>query len=86
VPLAAATASERREVEKLREQMPDLIAQQVQQKLRKIIPDELWEGLAAWNAAGRRGALVVPSISGSNSIQHVSPDVVTPDTANVEEA
>jgi hypothetical protein len=26
----------------------------------------------------------VPSISGSNSIQHVSPDVVTPDTANVE--
>jgi hypothetical protein len=29
---------------------------------------------------------VVPSISGSNSIQHVSPDVVTPDTANVKEA
>jgi hypothetical protein len=28
---------------------------------------------------------VVPSIFGSNSIQHVSPDVVTPDTANVEE-
>jgi hypothetical protein len=56
----------------------------VQQKLREIIPDELWEGLAAWNAAGLRGPLVVPSISGSNSIQHVSPDVVTPDTANVE--
>jgi hypothetical protein len=66
--------------------MPDLIAQQVQQKLREIIPDELWEGLAAWHAAGRRGVLVVPSISGSNSIQHVSPDVVTPDTANIEEA
>jgi hypothetical protein len=64
--------------------MPDLIAEQVQQKLRKIIPDELWEGLAAWNAAGRRGPLVVPSISGSNSIQHVLPDVVTPDTANVK--
>jgi hypothetical protein len=29
---------------------------------------------------------VVPSISGSNSIRHVSLDVVTPDTANVEEA
>jgi hypothetical protein len=29
---------------------------------------------------------VVPSISDSNSIQHVSPDVVTPNTANVEEA
>jgi hypothetical protein len=64
--------------------MPDLIAEQVQQKLREIIPDELWEGLAAWNAAGRRGPLVVPNISGSNSIQHVSSDVVTPDTANVE--
>jgi 50S ribosomal subunit-associated GTPase HflX len=51
--VVAATASERREVEKLREQMPDLIAEQVQQKLREIIPDELWEGLAAWNAAGR---------------------------------
>jgi hypothetical protein len=50
---AAAAVSERREVEKLREQMPDLITEQVQQKLREIIPDELWEGLAAWNAAGR---------------------------------
>jgi hypothetical protein len=82
--VAAATASERREVEKLREQMPDLIAEQVQQKLHEIIPDELWEWLAAWNAVGRQGPLVVPSISSSNSIQHVSPDVVTPDTANIE--
>jgi hypothetical protein len=82
----AAAAIERREVDKLQEQMPDLIAQQVQQKIREIIPDELWEWLATWNAAGRRGALVVPSISGSNSIQHMSPDVVTPDTANIEEA
>jgi hypothetical protein len=65
---AAAVASEKREVEKLREQMPDLIVEQVQQKLHEIIPNELWEGLAAWNAAGRRGPLVVPSISGSNSI------------------
>jgi hypothetical protein len=84
--VAAVTASERCEVEKLREQMPDLIAEQVQQNLREIIPDELWERLAAWNVAGRRGPLVVPSISSSNSIQHVSPDVVTPDTANIEEA
>jgi hypothetical protein len=83
---AAAAASEICKVEKLREQMPDLIAEKMQQKLLKIIPDELWEGLAAWNASGRRGLLVVPSISGSNSIQHMSPDVVTPDTANVEEA
>jgi hypothetical protein len=83
---AAVTASERSDVEKLREQMPDLIAEQVQQKLCEIIPDEPWEGLAAWNAAGRQGPLVVPSISGSNSIKHVSPDMVTPDTANIEEA
>jgi hypothetical protein len=48
----AVTTSERRKVEKLREQMPDLIAEQVQQKLREIIPDELWEELAAWNTAG----------------------------------
>jgi hypothetical protein len=66
--------------------MPDLIAEQVQQKPREIIPGKLWEELAAWNEAGRRGPLVVPSISGSNSIRHVSSDVVTPDTANVEEA
>jgi hypothetical protein len=81
---AAVAASEKCEVEKLREQMPDLIIEQVQQKLREIIPNELWEGLAAWNAVGRRGPLVVPNISGSNSIQHVSPDVVTPDTSNVK--
>jgi hypothetical protein len=81
---AAAAASEKCEVEKLQEQMPDLIAEQVQLKILKIIPDELWERLAAWNAVGRRGPLVVPNISGSNSIQHVSLDMVTPDTANVE--
>jgi succinate dehydrogenase/fumarate reductase flavoprotein subunit len=45
---AAAAASGKREVEKLREQMPDMITEQVQQKLREIIPDELLEGLAAW--------------------------------------
>jgi hypothetical protein len=81
---AAAAASEKCKVEKLREHMPDLIAEQVQLKIREVILDELWEGLAAWNAAGRRGPLVVPSISGSNSIQHVSPDMVTPETAIVQ--
>jgi cell division protein FtsB len=39
--VAAAAASERREVKKLREQMPNLIAEQMQQKLHEIIPDEL---------------------------------------------
>jgi hypothetical protein len=65
---AAAAASEKREVEKLWEQMSDLIAEQVELKIREIIPNELWEGLAAWNAAGRQGPLVGPSFSGSNSI------------------
>ena len=41
---AAAAASEKRKVEKLREQMPGLIAEKVQQKIREIIPDEIWEG------------------------------------------
>jgi hypothetical protein len=50
---AAAAASEKRKVEKLREQMPDLIAEQVQLKIHEIILDELWEGLAAENAACR---------------------------------
>ena len=38
------------------------------------------EGLAAWNAAGRQGAIYVPSVSGSNPImnQNVSPDLTTP--------
>jgi len=80
---AAAAASGKRELEELREQMPRMIAEQVQEKMRELIPEELWQGLAAWNAGGRRGPLVVPSFSGSNSIQHVSPDVVTPEAANV---
>jgi hypothetical protein len=39
---AAVATSEKCEVEKLQEQMSDLIAQQVQQKIREIIPNELW--------------------------------------------
>jgi hypothetical protein len=80
---AAEAASGKRELEELREQMPRMIAEQVQEKMRELLPEELWQGLAAWNAGGRRGPLVVPSFSGSNSIQHVSPDVVTPEAANI---
>jgi hypothetical protein len=43
--VTAAAANERREVEKLREQMLDLIAQQVQQKIREIIPMSYGRGL-----------------------------------------
>jgi 50S ribosomal subunit-associated GTPase HflX len=41
----AAAASERRKVEKLREQMPDPIAEQVQQKLRRSFPMSCGRGL-----------------------------------------
>jgi hypothetical protein len=47
-------------------------------RLRQVIPPQLWEGLAAWNAAGGVGPIPVPSVSGSNSVQHVSPNMVTP--------
>jgi hypothetical protein len=47
-------------------------------RLRQVIPPQLWEGLAAWNAAGGVGPIPVPSVSSSNSAQHVSPNMVTP--------
>lgn len=39
------------------------------------------EGLAAWNAAGRKGPIHLPSYTGSNSSQNqeVSPSLVTPE-------
>jgi hypothetical protein len=46
-------------------------------RLRQVIPPQLWEGLAAWNAAGGVGPIPVPSLSGSNSAQHVLPNMVT---------
>lgn len=36
------------------------------------------ERLAAWNAAGQKGPIHVPSVSGSNSSFQVSPELVTP--------
>ena len=36
------------------------------------------EGLAAWNVAGQKGPIHVPSVTGSNSSLNVSPELVTP--------
>jgi hypothetical protein len=47
-------------------------------RLRQVIPPQLWEGLAAWNAAGGVGLIPVPSVFGNNSTQHVSLNMVTP--------
>jgi hypothetical protein len=52
----------------------------VDERLRQLIPPGLMEGLAAWNAAGQRGPIQVPSFTGSNSSMNkqVSPELVTP--------
>jgi hypothetical protein len=46
-------------------------------RLRQVIPPQLWEGLAVWNAAGGVGPISVPSVSCSNLAQHVSLNMVT---------
>ena len=52
----------------------------VDARVRQLIPPGLMEGLAAWNAAGQKGPIPVPSFTGSNSSlnKQVSPELVTP--------
>jgi hypothetical protein len=75
------------EVELLKKKVHDLEATKVdettvdklvEEKLRKLLPPQLYEGIAAWNATGQVGPIRVPSGGGSNSSFHVSPDMVTP--------
>jgi hypothetical protein len=47
-------------------------------RLHQVIPPQLWEGLAVWNAASGVVPIPVPSMSSSNSAQHVSLNMVTP--------
>ena len=86
----AATRKERRtkreeeqarKIQHLEAQVAELPAQmeaKMEEKLRQMFPPQLWEGLAKWNAAGGVGPIPVPSVSGSNSHQHASPNMVTP--------
>jgi hypothetical protein len=72
--------AQRLEIADLKAQVAALPAQMEEKfeaRLRQVIP-QLWEGLAAWNAAGGVGLIPVPSVSGSNSAQYVSPNMVTP--------
>jgi hypothetical protein len=73
--------AQRREIVDLKVQVAALPAQMEEKfeaRLRQVIPPQQWEGLAAWNAAGGVGPIPVPSVSGSNSAQHMSPNMVTP--------
>jgi hypothetical protein len=73
--------AQRREIADLKAQVAALLAQMEEKfkaRLRQVIPPRLWEGLAAWNAAGGVGPIPVPSLFGNNSAQHVSPNMVTP--------
>jgi hypothetical protein len=73
--------AQRREIADLKVQVAALPAQmeeKFESRLCQVIPPQLWEGLAVWNAAGGVGPIPVPSVSGNNSAQHVSPNMVTP--------
>jgi hypothetical protein len=70
----------RREIADLKAQvatLPTQMEEKFEARLRQIIPPQLWKGLAAWNASGGVGPIPVCSVSGSNSAQHVSPNMVT---------
>jgi hypothetical protein len=73
--------AQRWEIADLKAQVATLPAQMEEKfkaRLRQVIPPQLWEGLAAWNAAGGVGPIRVPSVSGSNSAQHMTLNMVTP--------
>jgi hypothetical protein len=74
--------AQRREIADLKAQvatLPTQMEEKFEARLRQVIPPQLWGGgLAAWNTAGGVGPIPVPSVSGSNSAQHVSPNMVTP--------
>jgi hypothetical protein len=72
--------AQRQEIADLKAQVAALPAQMEEKfeaRLRQVIPPQRWEGLAVWNAAGGVGPIPVSSVSGSNSAQHVSPNMVT---------
>ena len=55
-----------------------LVADKVSETLQNMFPPRFMEGLAAWQAGGQQGPIYVPSFTGSNSSNNVSPAQVTP--------
>ena len=80
----------RKKVESLEKQIVDssTVDKLVDERIRTLIPPGLFEGLAAWNAGGQQGPIHVPSFSGSNSTMNraVSPDLVTPPNATLQQS
>ena len=66
-----------RKIQHLEAQVAEMEAK-MEEKLPQMLPPQLWEGLAKWNAAGGVGPIPVPSVSGSNSHQHASPNMMNP--------
>ena len=60
-----------------------LLDEKVDEKLRRFLPPALLEGITAWHAGGQQGPIHVPSFTGSNSSNNVSPVLVTPDRKSV---
>ena len=74
-------------LEQVKEELPKLVEQGVREQLRAFLPPNLLEGIAAWNARGQQGPIVVPSLTGSNSSrnQQQSPELVTPPNAGAQQ-
>ena len=70
------------DLKQVKEQLPSLVASQVTETIKAMIPPNLWEGIQAWNAGGRQGPVHVPACTGSNSSRNIrpaSPDLLTPE-------
>ena len=64
--------------------MNKLVADKVSETLQNMFPPGFMEGLAAWQAGGQQGPIYVPSFTGSNSSNNVSPaTLVTPQVGGV---
>lgn len=68
------------DLQQVKAQLPDIVASQVNETIKSLIPPNLWEGISAWNARGQQGPIHVPACTGSNSSRNrpASPELVTP--------
>ena len=67
-------------LQQAKEELPNIVASQVNETIKAMIPPNLWEGIAAWHARGQQGPIHVPACTGSNSSRNrpLSPELVTP--------